>query len=95
MWSTVAVVTQPGNSVGQVQASTLLKTQPMVAKVMTNAQGQPVISMESLLTHQKQLHPQGNYKLLLLTVFLKSCVSVKFPEEYVQDFKHCHYLFII
>lgn len=35
--------------------------QPMLAKMVTNAQGQPVISMESLLAHQKQHGslPQG------------------------------------
>lgn len=56
----LAVVTQSLNTGMQVQvqtasASNLLKSQPMLAKVITNAQGQPVISMESLLTHQKQL----------------------------------------
>jgi hypothetical protein len=45
-------------------AATIMKqqqqTQPMVAKVLTSAQGQ-VISMESLLAHQKQhgALPQG------------------------------------
>lgn len=48
----------------QTATTSLIKpqaTQPMVAKVVTNAQGQPVISMESLLAHQKQhgTLPQG------------------------------------
>jgi hypothetical protein len=49
-------------------AATIVKqqqTQPMVAKVLTSAQGQ-VISMESLLAHQKQhgTLPQGAQNLI-------------------------------
>lgn len=48
--------------------TTVQNQAPLVAKVLTNAAGQ-VISVESLLAHQKQhgTLPQGEYFLLLIT----------------------------
>lgn len=68
--TSASLLTQPrvvssvgGQTVLSAGGTSLIKTQqtPMVAKVVTNAQGQPVLSMESLLAHQKQhgALPQG------------------------------------
>lgn len=50
--------------------TTVQNQAPLVAKVLTNAAGQ-VISVESLLAHQKQhgTLPQGEHFLLLLLLF--------------------------
>lgn len=61
----VTTSAQPVSGAATIVKQQQQQTQPMVAKVLTSAQGQ-VISMESLLAHQKQhgTLPQGVHDVI-------------------------------
>ena len=71
----MAASTQPVSGAPTVIKQQQQQPQPVVAKVLTSAQGQ-MISMESLLAHQKQhgTLPQGLYKYIKDLYSMHTCL---------------------